>query len=340
MQIVRCDESFGDRWNAFVDRANGSFYHRFEWRGVNRAEFGHDTCYLAAVEHGQIVGIFPLVVLTSRVFGRIGCSLPFVNYGGPVALSPAIEAALLAEAQAVADERRLDYLEIRAKTPVEGLVSSDHKVSMTVSLDPNPDVLWEAFKSGHRQDIRRGYKNGYAARTGGRELLDDVYTVLSESWRDLGTPFYRRSYFSRLFDTFGPALRTTVVYAGTEPAAVAIDGLHGDTVEGMWLGMRARHRARLAGYVLYWELIKRACEDRYRTFHLGRSTVQSGAESFKKKWNAQPTQLYWHYLLRGRREMPRLNVDNPKYRLAMNAWRKLPLPITQLVGPMIARSIP
>ena len=40
------------------------------------------------------------------------------------------------------------------------------------------------------------------------------------------------------------------------------------------------------------------------------------------------------------RPLPQLNVDNPKYRLAIDTWRKLPLAVTQLVGPSLARGIP
>ena len=117
-------------------------------------------------------------------------------------------------------------------------------------------------------------------------------------------------------------------------------GLHNGIVEGMWLGTRARYRRDYVGYVLYWELIKQACERGHTRFHLGRSTKDSGGETFKRKWNAELEQLYWHYLLRGRASMPSLNPDNPKYRLAIGAWQKLPVAVTQVVGPVIARSIP
>ena len=115
-------------------------------------------------------------------------------------------------------------------------------------------------------------------------------------------------------ETFPEATRICVVYAGDEPAGAAFDGLHGDTIEGMWLGAKAKYRNRLVGYVLYWELIKNACEGGFTRFHLGRSTADSGGEAFKKKWNAVgrrsctgttscPTA----------RQMPALNVDNPRY---------------------------
>ena len=98
--------------------------------------------------------------------------------------------------------------------------------------------------------------------------------------------------------------------------------------------------SNLSGYVLYWELIKNACETGAKFFHLGRSTKDSGAEVFKKKWNADAMQLYWHYVLRTRTEIPSLNPSNPKYRLAIRTWQRLPVSLTKVLGPFIAKHIP
>jgi FemAB-related protein (PEP-CTERM system-associated) len=329
-------------WNAFVDACpDSSFYHRAEWRDVNERAFGHRTCYLAVHDSERFVGVFPIVQLKSVLFGNIACSLPFVNYGGPIAENASVEQVLLDAAGSVAEEWGVDYLEIRSRRHLgERFPSSEHKVSMTVDLNPNADALWSSVRTP-RQDIRRGYKNGFTVRFGGVELLDEFYEVLSESWRDRGTPIYQIDYLRRVLTTFPENVRLCVVSAsdGT-PAAGALCGHHRDVVEGMWLGTRERFRRQSVGYVLYWELIKDACERRYTRFHLGRSTAQSGGEQFKKKWSAHPTQLYWHYLLRTRTEIPQLNVTNSRYRLAIAAWRKLPVRLTQQIGPRIARSIP
>ena len=342
MRIVRCDESNREAWNAFVDRSpDASFYHRFEWSRINQECFGHQTCYLAAVEEDQIRGVFPLVQVRSRLFGNIACSMPFVNYGGPCADAPEIEMQLLDEAARVAAEWNVDYVEIRSRRDLgPQFPSSDHKVSMTVDLAPDADKLWTAYKHGHRQEIRRGYKNGFIARFGGGELLDDFYRVLAESWRDLGTPVYAKDYLRNIVRTFPDRVRLCVVSVGDQPAAAAFCGGHGTVVEGMWLGTRNQFRKQHVGYVMYWELIKDACERGFSRFHLGRSTVNSGGEAFKKRWNAVAMPLYWQYILRTRGDIPQLNVMNPRYRLAINTWRKLPVSVTQMVGPMLAGSIP
>jgi FemAB-related protein (PEP-CTERM system-associated) len=343
LEIIKCDRSHDVEWNAFVEACpRASFYHRAEWRDINERELGHRTCYLAARAGGRLVGVFPIVQVKSRLFGNIACSMPFVNYGGPAGVDDATESALLEVAATVADDWNVDFLEIRSNRQLgDQYQCSSHKVSMTVELDPDPDKVFNAFKSDHRKDIRRAYKNGYTARFGTFELFDEFFDILCESWRDLGTPIYSKSYLRSVVTTFPTSTRIGIVYAGDgTPAACAFMGHQAGTVEGMWLGTRAQYRRQLVGYVLYWELIKDACVQGHRRFHLGRSTADSGSEQFKRKWNASPTQLYWHYLLRGRSAMPQLNVTNRKYHLAMATWRRLPVHVTQRIGPFIARCIP
>jgi len=342
MNIIRCDASHEGAWRAFVQASpHASFYHRWEWRAINERCFGHQTCYLAAMEGSRMVGVFPIVRVKSLLFGNIACSMPFVNYGGPCGESDEIEQRLLDAAEVLADEWRVDYLEIRSQKHLgDRYPCSEHKVSMAIALERDPEVLLSRMKREQRGEIRRASKNGFVAKFG-PELIDDFYAVLSESWRDLGTPIYAVDYLKAIVAAFPEHTQVCVVYdAAGRPAAGAFDGLHNGVVEGMWLGMRSEYRKQLVGYVLYWELIKQACERGHRSFHLGRSSKDSGGETFKKKWNAEPLQLYWHYILRDGKEIPSLNPTNPKYQLAIRAWQKLPVPITQMIGSLIAPGIP
>jgi len=342
MNITTADHTHAEAWDAYVATSpQASFYHRFGWRQVNDATLAHRSYYLIALDGSRIVGVFPFVQVKSLLFGNLGCSMPFVNYGGPCADSPEIEQRLLDRAREITHELELKYLEIRSRRHLgDALPCGTHKVSVTLALPSDPDVLWKTFKTGHRQDIRRAYKNGFVAQFGGADLLDPFYEVLSESWRNLGTPLYNRHYFRKVVETFPGSTRVCVVFDGNEPAAAAFDGIHGDTIEGMWMGAKAKYRDRLVSYVLYWELIKQAAESGARHFHFGRSTAESGSETFKKKWTASVTQLYWHYILPPGAQMPALNVDNARYRKAIDIWQRLPIGLTQFVGPSIARCIP
>lgn len=338
---TRTEAATGE-WDAFVGaRPDGSFYHCRGWQRLNEAHFGHSTLYLEARDGQDLTGVLPLVLTRSRIFGRILCSMPFVNYGGPVAVDAEATRLLIEAAQERAAQLHVDYLELRCAAPLDtDMLASLHKVSMTIELQPDPDTLWNGFSSKHRTAIRRVYKDGLAVKSGGRELLPIFYSVMQRSWRDLGTPLYAPTYFEAILDEFPEQTRIFVCSRGDEPVAVAFNGYFAGKVEGMWAGTTQAGHDMNANYVLYWEMIKDACERGFRLYHLGRSTAGSGAELFKKKWNAEPTQLYWYYYRPEGTETPVVNVNHPTFRFGIAAWRKLPLWATRVLGPPLARNIP
>ena len=88
---------------------------------------------------------------------------------------------------------------------------------------------------------------------------------------------------------------------------------------------------------MYWEVMERAREKGCRLFDYGRSKRGTGAFDFKTYWGFEPQPLYYEYFLVRRKEMPNLSPTNPKYGKAIELWRKLPLKLTQLIGPPIAK---
>jgi FemAB-related protein (PEP-CTERM system-associated) len=350
LTVFSAGDDLHSRWDAFIaSRAEGPFYHLFAWKRLNEEVFHHRTEYLVAQRAGTIEGVLPLVFVTSPVFGRILCSVPFMNYGGPVAATTEAAAALTAHAINISDGLHADHLELRCAQPLKtDMPVSLRKVSMTIELDSDAEKLWQGFHAHHRKNVRRAQKNELEVRVGGIELLDAFYRVLQLSWRSLGTPLYSKHYFRRVLQTFPNNTHVYVCEHESKPAAVALVGHFNGTVEGLWAGCDPALRHLQPNYVLYWEMIRHACAAGYRQFHLGRSTSHSGAEQFKAKWNAQTHQLYWYFhrpsgTRNGKRQgadMPGLNVDNPKYRLAIRAWQHMPIWATRVLGPPLARGIP
>jgi FemAB-related protein (PEP-CTERM system-associated) len=340
--VITCTDQDIGAWNEFIRGCpTASFYHMFEWSFVNREQLRAHPLYLAAVERGEILGVLPLVLVNSRLFGKILCSMPFVNFGGPCASDAAVQHLLARAAIVKADELDVDYLELRCTQPLElGLPVSLRKVSMTIELASDPDILWNSYTSKHRNNVKRAYKNSLAVEAGGLEFVPIFYSVIEESWHNLGTPLYARRYFDSVMRALPDNTRIFVCRRGTEPVAVAMNGHFNGVVEGLWAGGRAVARELGANYVLYWEMIRDACQHGYRKFHLGRSTADSGSEEFKRRWNAEASQLYWYFHSPRGPETPRLNVDNPRYRAAIAAWKRSPRWLVRALGPMIARAIP
>jgi FemAB-related protein (PEP-CTERM system-associated) len=339
MQITSSDTPVWERYVA--ESPDATFYHRIEWKNIIEKSFGHKTYYLMATDNGKAVGILPLVHIRSLIFGSIFCSMPFLNFGGICADNVEVEDLLLKEGEKLLKAKGGGYLELRhLKQTSSGIPCKHHKVSMTIELNPDPEVLLAAFTSKHRTAVRRATKNGLELKFGKGELLPQFYDVMCRGWKELGTPIYAYSFLQNIVDAMGNSVEMCFVFHEGKVVAAAFNGLHKDTVEGMWLSSLNEYAKLQAGYVLYWEMIKRACEKGYRQFHLGRSSMESGGEYFKKKWNAVAKPLYWEYILNKNKDIPELNVDNPKYQRAIEIWRKLPKGVTNIIGPRLAKNIP
>lgn len=340
--IAELNSGNAGQWERYVNESpDSTFFHRHEWKDVIEESFGYKSRYLMLAENGNVRGILPLVHVKGPLFGSILCSMPFLNYGGICADNETAENLLLDKAQSILAEIKGDYLELRqVKKVAADLPHKLSKVSLSVELRPDPTVVWNKFDRKHRSNIRRAEKNGFEINYGGPELMPEFYSVMLKGWKEHGTPFYSYNFFSSVASRLGDSIGIYVIRHGETAVATALVGYFKDTVEGMWLTQLHEYSRLQAGYVLYWEMIRRCCEMGFRTFNLGRSSTDSGGEIFKLKWNACPRQLYWEYILNRRKQMPELNVENPRYRLAMKIWRKLPFGLTNALGPHIAKQIP
>ena len=78
----------------------------------------------------------------------------------------------------------------------------------------------------------------------------------------------------------------------------------------------------------------------YRVFDFGRSREGTGAYNFKRHWGFEPRPLPYQYALLDGATMPNMSPSNPKMRLAVEAWKRLPLAVTKRVGPLLTRFLP
>jgi hypothetical protein len=90
---------------------------------------------------------------------------------------------------------------------------------------------------------------------------------------------------------------------------------------------------------MYWELMRRSCERGVRVFDYGRSKQGTGSFSFKKNWGFKPEPLHYSYHLVRANALPDVNPLNPKYRLFIETWKRLPTAVTNVIGPRIARNL-
>lgn len=327
------------RWDEYVaGHPDATGYHGWSWRRVFTRAFGHETIYLAAGNTTRIAGILPLVYIESAVFGRSLTSLPFLNYGGVLSDTQNSGEELVEAAAAIAQERRCAHVELRhVGRRFESLACRQHKVTMLLEIGPG---LWERLDRKVRNQIRKAQKSGLTTDVGGPDLLGDFYTVFARNMRDLGTPVYSPRFFDEVMGTFPDRSALQVVRLTNKPVAAALTLRHRNTVEVPWASSVRDFNHLCPNHLLYWSALEAAVNSGATVFDFGRSTPGEGTFKFKEQWGAQPRPLHWEYRLGTGASVPNLGPGNPKFRLAIETWKRLPLSIATTLGPHIVRSIP
>jgi FemAB-related protein (PEP-CTERM system-associated) len=330
-------------WDRFVaEHPQASVYHLSVWRRIVAEAFGKQWYLVAALQDGEICAGLPLVHMQSRLFGNFLVSMPYVNYGGVLLDDKSFAEPLLQQAVTLARHLGARHVELRhLANHYPHLPVSTSKVSMWLPLPETAEELFASFKAKLRSQVRKGEKNGLDVRIGGAELLDDFHTVFLHNMRDLGSPAYGRAFFQGMLDAF-PETARIVVVTGAQERPLAGGFLLGfrDRIEICSASSLRKYNHLQSNMWLYWNCMKYACEQGYRIFDFGRSPVGSSTLAFKAQWGAQPVPHCWHYYLEASCDIPQLNPRNPKLRLAVQLWKRLPLSVTRWLGPAIVKHLP
>jgi FemAB-related protein (PEP-CTERM system-associated) len=188
-----------------------------------------------------------------------------------------------------------------------------------------------------RAMIRKGMQNGLRSEIDSR--VDRLHRIYAESVRNLGTPVFAKSYFRILAQEFADCCDIVTVTSDGRPVASVLNFYFRDQVLPFYGGGRAVARALAANDFMYWEVMRRACEKGCRWFDFGRSKTGTGAYAFKRNWGFEPTPLAYQFRVAAGRKAPELNPLNPKFRLLVAAWKRMPLPIASLLGPPIVKGL-
>jgi FemAB-related protein (PEP-CTERM system-associated) len=332
------------RWEAYLLRTLPLPLSRHPaWLRILQRGLGHEPICLEASVNGQTWGLLPLAYLRSLLFGRFLVSLPYVNYGGVQATDAASERALLDRAIALADDRKVRFLELRhERTAIDHpalTARQGHKVHMHLPLPDRSEALWSQLSAKVRNQVRKGQRGELAVAWGRHELLPEFYDVFSRNMRDLGTPAFGLDLFRAILDQFSDRAELCVVRSGKQAAAGALL-LHGWGISEVPSASCLReYRPSNANMLMYWHLLERAVERGQKTFDFGRSSPDSSTYRFKEQWGAKPVPAHWQYYVR-QGSMDDMRKEQPRYQRLIRIWQHLPLSLTRLLGPWIVRGIP
>ncbi len=335
----------GDReaWEGYVRSSpEGTFFHGMAWRDAVTAAWGHPSPFLLAERGGRIVGVLPLYRIRSFLAGTLLVSVPYAVYGGILADDDEARDALFDAAVTLARQdgaRMIDLRSVRAAVP--GAPVIDRYVTFRRELPARPEDVLEWIPRKTRAAARKGREKYRLGVSFDDANLPAVYDLYCLSMRRLGSINYPYSFFEALLAaTPGQHTVSLVTYEG-RPAAGLVTFYHGTTALPYFSGCDTQYDRYCTNNFLYLTIMEHAVERGCRMFDFGRSRKDNtGSANFKRFHGFEPADLEYQQVLVSGDKLPNLTPSNRKFRIARQAWQRLPLWATRRLGAWLSRSIP
>ncbi len=330
------------RWDAFVRACpDATFFHLSGWQGVIEQSFKLKTWFYYAEQDGQIVGVLPLCEIKSRLFGHALGAMQFCVYGGVAALSDEARTLLDGAADKLARELGVGHLEYRNLVAAHPGDPAWHTKELYVTfrkaISGDDEENMNAIPRKQRAMVRKGIKLGLVGEVD--DNVDRMFEAYASSVHRLGTPVFPKKYFALLKETFGDECEVRVITQNGTLVAAVLSFYWRDEVVPYYGGGMPIARDVAGNDFMYWNLMQAAAARGARLFDFGRSKLGTGAYDFKKNWGFTAQHLPYEYKLYAASELPDNNPLNPKYQLFIKMWKKLPLPLANLLGPHIVRNL-
>jgi FemAB-related protein (PEP-CTERM system-associated) len=341
MRIEAVEEP-GVEWDAFAEsRPEAALGHAAAWAGILRESYGLAPLFLAARDPGgALAGVLPLARFRSLRGHRELVSLPYLDTAGILAQSCVAETALLEAALRLAREERAQAVELRhpvRPTSVTPPRPSLDRVDLVMPLAADEEAQWRSLPAKVRNQTRKAQREGLEiARGAPHELLKSFYGAFCCNMRDLGSPVHAERFFGSMARRFGDRLRFIVAMLGERPVGGLVAIRFAGKITVPWASSLRAERRRCPNNLIYWEALRWGIAQGATEFDFGRSPRGSGTYRFKHGWGAEERALAWTRVGADGSPLPvRRSADSAVLKQLSRAWARLPLAVTNRVGPRV-----
>ncbi len=301
--ITVIDPVRDERWDPFVERhAFGWLCHLSGWKRVLEGSFKHlQSRYLAIVRDGAIRAALPLYEVRSRLTGNRLVSIPFATLADPLVGTNDEMSMLLDAAIDFSKQIGIDAVEIR--TLMSAALVHDERLGLArlfkhhyLGLDgPLEGISKKFHRSCVRQRISRAMAGNIDVIEGKTEAdLREFYLLYLQSRKRLGLPPQPYHFIRSLWEVFSPDKRISLSLAIKDRQTVA--GLMLFKFRGRVSAEFAVHDEKFLQvsplHALFWEAIRKAHGEGYRTFDFGRTSPDNVTlMEFKNRWGTSVIDL-------------------------------------------------
>jgi len=341
MQAVIINDEKEADWDEFVEtNPDVISWHKYDWYKVLKRAHNIPYYPIAVYDGSKICGILPLYEISTFRTGKILMSIPYVVAGGIVAPEEEVRQLLLKKAVELSTELQAPLTLKQYRTKVNGdFLVDDSYFNLEKTLSPNSDEIWEDISEENRRKIEEASSLGLTMEYPASDF-NSFYKLLSAHQQSLGIPCQSKSWVKYLVDT--NMYKMALLKLGGVIVAASMAKTFKDTVSfPMSCYDPKDQKGELYMYELYWKLMKQLGSEGIRISHSGRIPDSKGVPAFRLGWGGKANRYYYQYYGAGEKTSTESSSKRGRKReIFVNVWSKLPMPIINLLGPVIIKQLP
>ena len=295
------------------------YYSNF-FRILLEKHLGCETYYSIALNNeGEIVGVFPLAIYSSKKLGKVANSLPFYGSNGGALIE---EKLSLEEKNIVISSLTYNILRLINEQKcvaatfitnpfvdtVENWFESnleydylDYRIGQITELPSNANNLEEdllqMYDNPRPRNIRKAIKSGVNIRfSKEKKDLDFLFKVHTDNINSIGGKAKEYQFFLDVFDIM-PSDSYDIIIAeiDQEPVAGLLVFYYNKTVEYFTPATLHEFRNTQPSSLIIHEGMKKAVDNGFKYWNWGGTwKTQDGVYDFKKKWGAKDNKFKYY----------------------------------------------
>lgn len=290
IEIINEDEA--KSWNKFISDY-GCVFHLFEWSQILSETYGYNPVYFALLNKDEdINSVFPTVITPSKKM----VSLPFLDYVNIISKKVELSKTML--------DYVLKYCKflgiVNFENYTTNLIRNKHlkffHSSNTYVLNTALDFkkIWmDYFSKKRRNLVRKALKNDLVVKQEkNKSFLYEYYKIYLKTMKRLGQIPQSSRLFFNILKYLGKFVEMySVRLEGNLIAGLIV--LKFNNYFNIWNNASiSKYWSYAPNDLLYYEVIKNACNMGIKRVDFGSTPLVSGLEHFKKSFGGIPVPIY------------------------------------------------
>ena len=292
--------------------------------------FGWEGGAFLVLNGDKTIGYFAGMIIQRRVV-----SMPHFSFGGLLTCIPdrnEIYSEILPKFyEYFKDTYTPDISYLLRDTERVGAFVLDNKVISWIDIHGKSDQ--QSVPATQLTKARKALDNGLTCKSGGIELLHDFYHVYSRNMLRLGSPVLPKRLFANILKGYTNGIaKIFCVYKEKTPVGASFLMSFMGFFENTWFSTLQKYNQFFPAQLLHHEMISYSISQGGHTYSFGRSSSGSGVHEFKRRWGTEETVIYWNY------DKP-VKLNLRKLEFLSTIWKLMPLPLANVIGPLVARRV-